>query len=330
MIDEMIALLGKEQIDDDEKKAYCEKEFDESEDEKKALERAISQLETQIEKNKAAIATLTDDIASLIAGIQALDKQVAEATAQRKEEHAQYIEDLAANNAAKELIQMAENRLNQFYNPKLYVPPPKRDLSEEERITVNMGGTLAPTAAPGGISGTGITAFVQIKAHDAADQLVAPAPPPETWDAYKKRGEEASGVIAMMDHLENDLAKEIAEMETDEKNAQEEYEQLMRDSAAKRAADSQTLAEKEARKADTEAALQKNTEEHKAKTAEAMANAEYIHSLHQECDWLLKYFDARKQARAGEVDSLKRAKAVLSGADYSLAQTGRRYLRRQA
>merc|ERR1712032_1130275 len=212
---------------------------------KKALERAISQLDTQIEKNKAEIATLTDDIAELIAGIKALDKQVAEATAQRKEEHAQYIEDLAANNAAKELIEMAENRLNQFYNPKLYVPPPKRDLSEEERITVNMGGTLAPTAAPGGISGTGITAFAQIKAHEAADQLVAPAPPPETWDAYKKRGEEASGVIAMMDHLESDLAKEIAEMETDEKNAQEEYEQLMQDSAAERQADSASLAEKQ-------------------------------------------------------------------------------------
>merc|ERR1719331_1652341 len=182
MIDEMIALLGKEQIDDDEKKAYCEKEFDESEDEKKALERAISQLETQIEKNKAAIATLTDDIASLIAGIQALDKQVAEAKAQRKEEDAQFIEDLAANNAAKELIEMAENRLNQFYNPKLYVPPPKRELSEEERITVNMGGELAATAAPGGISGTGITAFVQL-AQGARKE--APAPPPETFDAYQ-------------------------------------------------------------------------------------------------------------------------------------------------
>merc|ERR1712238_36457 len=46
-------------------------------------------------------------------------------------------------------------------------------------------------------------------------------------------------------------------------------------------------------------------------------------SLHAECDWLLKYFDARKEARAGEVDSLTKAKAVLSGADYSLVQTRR-------
>merc|ERR1719409_1315156 len=33
----------------------------------------------------------------------------------------------------------------------------KRELSEDERITLNMGGTLAPTNPPGGISGTGVT-----------------------------------------------------------------------------------------------------------------------------------------------------------------------------
>merc|ERR1712151_484224 len=73
-------------------------------------------------------------------------------------------------------------------------------------------------------------------------------------------------------------------------------------------------------KADTESALQA----HGAKRADAgkelMATEKYISSLHAECDWLLQYFDARKAARAGEVESLKQAKAVLSGADYSLIQ----------
>merc|ERR1711972_114828 len=32
MIDDMVTLLGKEQASDDEKKSYCEKEFDSSED----------------------------------------------------------------------------------------------------------------------------------------------------------------------------------------------------------------------------------------------------------------------------------------------------------
>merc|ERR1719387_1588093 len=122
---------------------------------------------------------------------------------------------MTSDAAAKELIGFAKNRLNKFYNPKLYKAPPKRELSEEDRIAVNMGGTMAPTNPPGGIAGTGI-GFVQ----------AAPPPPPETFGAYAKKGEESNGVIAMMDGL-------IAELTT-EKNAQEDYEKLMADSAQKR------------------------------------------------------------------------------------------------
>merc|ERR1719324_2239489 len=121
----------------------------------------------------------------------------------------------------------------------------------------------------------------------------------------------------------------MQESEVEEKDDQAEYEQMVEDSAAKRAADSKSLAEKQGAKADAEAALVQANEDHKSKTAEAMANAEYIHNLHQECDWLLSNFDVRKEARAGEVESLKNAKAVLSGADYSLLESrSERKLRR--
>jgi len=52
--------------------------------------------------------------------------------------------------------------------------------------------------------------------------------------------------------------------------------------------------------------------------AELAATAQFVAELHGECDWLMKYADARKEARSREVESLKDAKAVLSGADYSL------------
>ena len=37
---------------------------------------------------------------------------------------------------------------------------------------------------------------------------------------------------------------------------------------------------------------------------------------------LSRYFDVRKEARTSEIDALGKAKAVLSGADYSFVQTG--------
>merc|ERR1719235_1042780 len=56
-------------------------------------------------------------------GIAALDKSVAEATAQRKEEHAEHLSTAAANQAAVKLIGMAKNMLNKFYNPEEYRKP---------------------------------------------------------------------------------------------------------------------------------------------------------------------------------------------------------------
>merc|ERR1719299_244534 len=193
MIDEMVVLLGKEQATDDKKKAYCEAELDKAEDEQKELEHAIEDLEKGMEEAKESIETLSVEIEALQKGIVDLDKAVAEATEQRKAEHAENEETLANNNAAKDLIAIAKNRMQKFYNPKLFKPAPKRELTAEERISVNLGGTVAPTNAPGGIAGTGVAALVQVAAHASRD---APPPPPETYGAYQKQGEASGGVMA--------------------------------------------------------------------------------------------------------------------------------------
>merc|ERR1719221_1273579 len=149
---------------------------------------------------ESAIATLKDEIAALTAGIAALDKSVADATALRKQEHADYETLMTDDSNAKDVLLWAKNRLYKFYSPKMYKAPPNRELSAEEDITVRMGGTLAPTPAPGGIANTGIGAsasFSQISAHG----LVAPPPPPETFGAYTKKGESSTGVISMIDLL---------------------------------------------------------------------------------------------------------------------------------
>jgi len=325
MIDEMVVVLQKEQQSDTDKKEYCDTQLDLASDKKKELERSISLLEKAIAKEKEAISMLADEIKSLEEAIVALDKSVAEATVQRKEENAEFTELMANDAAAKELLGFAKNRLNKFYNPKLYKPPPKRVLSEEDSIVVNMGGTLAPTAAPGGIAGTGISALVDISAHNAAK--VAPPPPPETAAAFSKKSEESNGVIGMIDLLIADLTKEMTEAKTTEKDAQADYEQAMKDAAEKRAEDTQTLADKQKAKAETEASMEADKEEKAGTTQSLMATLENIQSLHGECDWLLQYFSVRKEARSGEIDSLKSAKAVLSGADYSLLETGHKKVR---
>ena len=82
----------------------------------------------------------------------------------------------------------------------------------------------------------------------------------------------------MIDALVKDFDTKMTEAETEEKLAQEEYEELMADYPKARCI-FKSITTEEGEKADT----------------------------------LLKYFNMRKEARTGEIDSLKKAKAVLSG-----------------
>merc|ERR1719271_1286232 len=207
MIDNLVVDLKAEQGVDDDKKQYCEAEFDKTEDKAKELALDISDLDKAIEDSKESIATLASEIAALEDGIKKLDKQVAEATAQRKEEHDDFVETLAQNSAAKDILGFAKNRLNKFYNPKLYKAPPKREL-------------------------------------ELAQNGAAPPPPPEANLAYKKSGEDSNGVIAMIDLLVADLDKENQVMEVEEKDGQKDYEGFMADAQEKRAQDSKAITDK--------------------------------------------------------------------------------------
>jgi len=222
------------------------------------------------------VETITGEIKDLEDGIVKLDRQVAGATMQRKEEHADFAAALAGNNAAVQLIEFAKNRMNKFYNPKLYKAPAEESFLSQTR------------------------AFGQ----------------------YKKEAEAGNGVIAMMDGLKGEIATETQELEFNENDSQEEYEQMVKDAADKRAADSASIEEKTAVKAGLEADITKNTDHKDAQNAELMATKQYISELHADCDWLISNYESRKEARANEIDALKKAKAVLSGADFSLVQTG--------
>merc|ERR1712130_641026 len=175
------------------------------------------------------IKRLTTEIEDLAAGIKALDKSVAEAGETRKEENAAFTELIAQNRAAKELLGVAKNRLNKFYNPSLVEP---------ELVSVNM--------------------------HMHLEDKVAPPPAPELPGPHKKKTEESNSVIAMLDTIIADLDKETTVAETEEQDAQATYEKMISDSAKKRAGDSKALSDKEGTKADTEASLLNHGEELKS------------------------------------------------------------------
>jgi len=304
MVDDLVVVLKKEQQNDDQHKDYCAAEFDKSDDKKKTTERDIAGLSSQKGETEGLIEAIETEVLALKAGIVNLDKSVADASAQRKAEHAEFVQTSSENQASLSLIEFAKNRLNKFYNPKLYKAPAPQQLSESDQVYQNFGGEI-PTQAPGGISGTGITVL----------QRDAPPAAP----TYKKGN--SGGVTGMMEMLAQDLRTEMTEAEGEEKNAQAEYEKLMADSQAKRAADSEAVTNKEVAKANADENLQDTTESLGESQAALAAVNEAIHNLHGTCDFLVANFDTRKTARTQEIEGLQKAKATLAGASFSLVQT---------
>jgi len=262
MIDEMIAVMGTEQNDDDEKKAYCNKELDSAEDKVKGFMLQIKDADAAVKDAKETIATLEGEIVALTGGLLMLDRSVTEATEQRKKENAAFKVVKAGNAAAGKLIGMAKDRLSEFYG-------------------------LQVTA----------TAFLQVRR------------------ATVYKSQEAGGVIGMMDALAAELEKETAVASAEESDAQADYEKYIADSKTMRADNSAILEDKTAAKADAEGALQGHQDVMEGAFGKLKGSNDQLKAIHKDCDWLLANYDARKEARADEVDALGKAKAVLSGAD---------------
>merc|ERR1719161_2867206 len=134
MIDDMVVLLGKDQADDDKSKTFCEDELEKTADEQKAATEKKAQVEAVIGEATDAVSQLADEIAQLETDIKDLDKAVAQATEQRKEEHEDFGVSTQLNEAALQLIEKASQRLQKFYNPTLYKAPPKTENTMEEKI----------------------------------------------------------------------------------------------------------------------------------------------------------------------------------------------------
>jgi predicted nucleic acid-binding Zn-ribbon protein len=287
MIDNMVKTLKQEQIEDDNKKGYCNAEMDSSDDQRKSFEHDVSDLDASIAEINQQISTLVDEINAVTDELEALGKSVAEAREQREKEHSAFVDLMSSNTKAKKLIEFAINRLQKFYNPKLHI------LEQTE--------------------------LQQIKSNDRS--VDALPPPPASVGPYSKKGQESNGVVSMMKLLINDLDKEMTEAETEEKDAQSDFEGAMQDASQKQTLDAKALEDKKGSKADLEAFLTDQQSSRLSAVKQLAATNKMIASLHAECDWLVKNFDVRKEARASESEALNNAKSVLSGADYSLLQT---------
>jgi len=158
--------------------------------------------------------------------------------------------------------------------------------------------------------------FVQKAALIQQKQEPAGPPPPPGFKAYKKSAA-AGGVMGMIQQIINDAKAMEAEALQAEEDAQKAYEAFVKDTNASIEESQKAIINKSEEKAKAETA-KTETEESKEEvglTLEQLSTE--AADLHKSCDFTVKNFEIRQTARDEEIEALKQAKAILSGAKFS-------------
>jgi len=146
-------------------------------------------------------------------------------------------------------------------------------------------------------------------------QEPAGPPPPPGFKAYKKNAA-AGGVLGMLQQIINDAKAMEAETIRAEEDAQKAYEDFVKESNRSIEEKSKDIVNKSESKAKAEGDLVQAQADKEAVMLELEQLSNYNAQLHQSCDFILKNFELRQTARDEEVEALRQAKAILSGADF--------------
>jgi len=139
--------------------------------------------------------------------------------------------------------------------------------------------------------------------------------PPPGFNEYKKN-ENAGGVMGMIQTIINDAKTMEAEVIRAEEDAQKAYEDFVKDSNASIQEKTKSQVNKTEERAKAEENLNQATQDKENALLELEQLSNYNAELHSSCDFIMKNFEIRQTARDEEIEALKQAKAILSGAKF--------------
>jgi len=152
---------------------------------------------------------------------------------------------------------------------------------------------------------------------DKAEELLQvqhrqPEAPPG-FKPYEKSGAAVS-VLALLEKIIGDTKTMAEETEQAEQDAADAFKKTVEETEASVKAKSGSIVDRTAEKTQAEEDLQQAQTELEGVVAELESLTKDAAALRGECDYVLKNFDLRQEARDEEVAALRQAKAYLSGA----------------
>jgi len=157
--------------------------------------------------------------------------------------------------------------------------------------------------------------FYEKKAAFLQKQEPAGPPPPPGFKDYSKN-KASGGVMGMIQQIINDAKAMEAEAIRAEEDAQKAYEDFVKETNASIETKTKEIINKSEERAKSETELTQSNEDKESVLLELEQLSNYNAELHQSCDFVVKNFEIRQTARDEEIEALKQAKAILSGADF--------------
>jgi len=160
--------------------------------------------------------------------------------------------------------------------------------------------------------------FLQVDAKTSKQEPVGPPPPPGFKEYKQSSG--AGGVMGMLEQIMRDTETLEAEAIKAETDAQKAYETYVKDTNKSIEEKTRDITNKTEEKATAEADKVAAEEAKETAMNEQQQLMNENADLHKSCDFTLKNFEIRQTARDQEVEALRQAKAILSGAKFLFLQ----------
>jgi hypothetical protein len=316
LIDGMVSVLHDEDVNDEVKKSYCNNETEVNDALFASKKAELSQISSKYDEMIDSQATLVEEMKALEQTIAEIDKEVHEATVQRKKEHQEFVDEFATSGTAIRLVTKAINRLQKFYSPKAY----KAKTDAVKNAALQSAGlallsksasnrpklSLGVQRAEALLGGADFDAFVQVRMSARGRVML-----PDTPSGFVQK-QESGGVIGLMEEFKSDIKIDMVESETDEKHAAQDYTSIMAEYVDSRKGSVKSLNQKTKEKAALDVKIVSDKEAIDTLEKEINNLELFLVRLHAECDFIMRNFEERHDGRVDEEMGLESAKSIVT------------------
>lgn len=287
LLADMIRKLSKEQSGDASEKEYCDREMKKTKVNQEELTDNSESLKTKIDQAASASTKLKSQVKDLQYELSTMAKLVREMGNARNDANKVYVREKGDVSQGLNAMRAAIHVLRDFYAAD----------KEDSLIQTKAEDTDTDTESDG----------------ESDDQ---PAPP----ENHKKSTGAGQGIIGLLEVVESDMAKNLAELQTEEDDAQSAFDKEVQAGKVSKAEKDQDILYNTKEYTSLDKFVTELSSDYATNSEELAAVNEYFAKVKDRCVAKPSKYEDRKAKREQEIKGLEEAKAILDSESSSFLQ----------